>query len=220
MISIKKLVLCIAISCLASVGSALADTYDLVELYQSALTYDADIAAAESAYVAEQEQENIALANLLPQIDADASIGHTNDEIKKGPNVSDSYKSTTYGVSLTQPLFNMPRWYDLSASEYGSSRAEAEFLTAQQNLILKVSEAYFNVLRAEEDLIASQALETAVKRQYEQAKEQFEVGLIAITDVHEAKASYDSSQTTRIRAEGALTIARETLSRITGQYAI
>ena len=219
MTSLKKLILCSSISCFASVGTAMADTYDLVQLYQSALTYDAETAAAESAYKAEQEQENTALANLLPQINANASKGFIDSEVKKGPNPSDSYESTTYGVSLTQPLFNMPSWYGLSAAEYGSSRAEADYLAAQQNLILKVAEAYFNVLRAEEDLIASQALETAVKRQYEQAKEQFDVGLIAITDVHEAKASYDSSQTTRIRAEGALTIARETLSRITGQYA-
>ena len=215
----KKLILSTGIICSFGTQPALAEIYDLAQLYQSALNYDADIAAAESAYKAEQEQENTALAGLLPQLDANASKGFVDREIKQGSGTSDSYESTAYGLTLTQPLLSMPSWYTLSAAEYGSARAEADYLSAQQDLILKVAEAYFDVLRAEVDLTASRALETAVKRQYEQAKEQFDVGLIAITDVHEAKASYDSSQTTRIRAEGALTVARETLSRITGQYA-
>lgn len=205
-------------ACLLSLNSAHAETFDLAQLYQSAISYDAEIAAAQSAYNAEQAQEKAAVAGLLPQINATASKGFVDKEAKKNAS-SDSYQSTTYGVSLSQSLFSLPTWYTLSAAEYGSKRAEADYIAAQQNLILNVAEAYFNVLRAEEDLTASRALETAVKRQYEQAKEQFDVGLIAITGVHEAKASFDSSQTTRIRAEGALTIARETLSRITGQYA-
>ncbi len=213
-----KLILSTGVACAIGTNIAYAETYDLAQMYQSAISYDADIAAAESAYKAEQEQENSALAGLLPQLDASASKGFVDREVKEGSGTSDSYETTAYGVTLTQPLLSMPSWYNLSAAEYGSARAEAEFLAAQQDLILKVAEAYFDVLRSEVDLTASRALETAVKRQYEQAKEQFDVGLIAITDVHEAKASYDSSQTTRIRVEGALTIARETLSRITGQY--
>lgn len=213
-----KLILSTGVACAIGTNTAYAETYDLAQMYQSAISYDADIAAAESAYKAEQEQENSALAGLLPQLDATASKGFVDREVKEGSGTSDSYETTAYGVTLTQPLLSMPSWYNLSAAEYGSARAEAEYLAAQQDLILKVAEAYFDVLRSEVDLTASRALETAVKRQYEQAKEQFDVGLIAITDVHEAKASYDSSQTTRIRVEGALTIARETLSRITGQY--
>ena len=213
-----KLILSTGVACAIGTNTAYAETYDLAQMYQSAISYDADIAAAESAYKAEQEQENSALAGLLPQLEATASKGFVDREVKEGSGNSDSYETTAYGVTLTQPLLSMPSWYNLSAAEYGSARAEAEYLAAQQDLILKVAEAYFDVLRSEVDLTASRALETAVKRQYEQAKEQFDVGLIAITDVHEAKASYDSSQTTRIRVEGALTIARETLSRITGQY--
>lgn len=213
-----KLILSTGIACSIGTNAAYAETYDLAQMYQSAISYDADIAAAESAYKAEQEQESSALAGLLPQLDATASKGFVDREVKEGSGTSDSYETTAYGVTLTQPLFSMPSWYNLSAAEHGSARAEAEYLAAQQALILKVAEAYFDVLRSEVDLTASRALETAVKRQYEQAKEQFDVGLIAITDVHEAKASYDSSQTTRIRVEGTLTIARETLSRITGQY--
>lgn len=217
--TLRKLLVSTTLIYIAGAANSYADSYDLLALYKSAQQYDADMASAESAYKAEQQGEDIALSGLLPQLSANARAGVTDNEVNKGAGTSDSYKTTAYGVTLTQPLFSAPEWHTLNAAEYGAARAEANYLLAQQDLILKVAEAYFEVLRAEEDLTASQALETAVKRQYEQAKEQFEVGLIAITDVHEAKASYDSSQTTRIRAEGALVIAHEALARITGVYA-
>jgi outer membrane protein len=217
--TLGKLILSAGVVFFASHGPVHAESYDLVTLYKSAIDYDADTAAAKAAYFADQEGEGIALAGLLPNINASAQGGRIDDEVKKGALPSDSYKSSQYGLTLSQPLFSMPEWYALSSAEFNSARAEAAYLSAQQSLILNVAEAYFNVLRAQEDVTASRALETAVKRQYEQAREQFEVGLIAITDVHEAKASFDSSQTTRIRAEGALTIATESLSRITGEYA-
>lgn len=194
----------------------LATGADLLSLYKKAENYDADIFAAKSAYLAERESENIAESQLLPAINASASLNHTDmDSELQG---DDSYKNTSYSLSLSQPLFNFSSWQNVSAAEQNSLRAEAEYLAAQQNLILEVSSAYFNVLRAQENLRSAKSQETAVKRQYEQAKEQFEVGLIAITDVHEAKASYDASQTLRIRNEGELTIAIENLSRITGEF--
>lgn len=189
---------------------------DLLSLYQKAENYDAEIFAAKSAYFAEREGENIAFSQLLPSINASASIEHTDTNNKT--QADDSYKTKTYAVALSQPLINFSTWYDISAAEQNTLRAETIYLAAQQNLILQVSSAYFGVLRAEENLRSAKSQEAAVKRQYEQAKEQFDVGLIAITDVHEAKASYDASQTLRIRSEGDLTIARENLSRITGEY--
>lgn len=219
MSTLPKRFICAGILSFVSASTAYADTYDLSQMYKSAISYDAEIAAAESGYYAQKEQENTALSGLLPQLNASASTAFVDRDVSKGNTSSDSFQSTTYGLSLSQPLFSMPEWYNLNSAEFGTAAAEAEYLRAKQDLILKVAEAYFDVLRANEDLTASRALETAVKRQYEQAKEQFDVGLIAITDVHEAKASYDASQTTRIRAEGSLTIARETLARITGQYA-
>ena len=202
----------------SALGSAqvLANSTDLISLYQLAVDYDADIAAAQAGYRSEKANEDLALSTLLPQLNAGASVGHTNANSELNPD--DSFNTTQYSVTLTQPLFNLPSWYELSASELNSSRAQAVYLAAQQELILDVATAYFGVLRAEENLIAARALETAVKRQFEQAKEQFDVGLIDITDVHEARASYDDAQTNRIRGEGDLTIAIEALTRLTGQY--
>ena len=193
-----------------------ADSADLLSLYQHAENYDADIFAAQSAYLAEQQGESLAFAGLLPSLNAVVRAGRTNSN--SDLNGDDSYKTLNYELSLTQPLFNLPSWHSVSSAEQNTLRAQAVYLSAQQNLILNVASAYFDVLRGQENLRSDQSQEAAVKRQYEQAKEQFDVGLIAITDVHEAKASYDSSQTSRIRSEGNLTIAVETLSRITGQF--
>jgi outer membrane protein len=190
---------------------------DLLGLYKKAENYDAEIFAAKSDYLSELEGENLAFSQLLPSLNASASISHT-DAKNKTPYSNDGYKTKSYSVSLSQPLINFSSWYNVSAAEQNTLRAQTAYLAAQQNLILEVSSAYFGVLRTEENLLSAKSQEAAVKRQYEQAKEQFDVGLIAITDVHEAKASYDASQTLRIRSEGDLTIARENLSRITGEY--
>lgn len=189
---------------------------DLLSLYKKAENYDAGIFAARSAYLAEKEGENIAFGQLLPSLNASASINHIDADNDAQPD--DSYKTRTYSVTLSQPLLNFSSWHNVSAAEQNTLRAESIYLAAQQNLILDVSSAYFGVLRAEENLRSAKSQEAAVKRQYEQAKEQFDVGLIAITDVHEAKASYDASQTLRIRSEGDLTVSHENLSRITGEY--
>lgn len=217
MTTLRKAIFSGLMATMFSSGHVLANSTDLISLYERAVDYDADIAAAQAGYRAEQTNEDLALSTLLPQLNASANVGHTNGNSEL--NDDDSYNTTRYEVSLTQPLFNLPNWYDLNASELNSSRAQAVYLAAQQELMLDVATAYFGVLRAEENLIAAKALETAVKRQYEQAKEQFDVGLIAITDVHEARASFDDAMTSRIRGEGELTIAIEALTRLTGQYA-
>jgi outer membrane protein len=200
-----------------AISPAYADNADLLSLYQKAENYDAEIFAAHSAYLAEQEGENLSFSGLLPSLNASTSLSRTNSNNPFSGD--DSYKSRNFSVSLSQPLFNLPNWHTVSSSEQNTLRAQTIYLTAQQNLILNVASAYFNVLREQENLRSDRSQEAAVKRQYEQAKEQFDVGLIAITDVHEGKASYDASQTSRIRSEGNLTIAFENLSRITGDYA-
>jgi outer membrane protein len=202
---------------MAFASHSFAASSDLISLYKNAENYDADIFAAKSAFMAISEGEDITLAELLPSINGAASAERTNAN-RDAPSSDDSYKSQNYSVSLTQPLFNLQSWHKLSSSEQSTLQAQSNYLAAQQDLIIDVATAYFNVLREQENLKSDQSQEAAVKRQYEQAREQFDVGLIAITDVHEAKASYDSSQTSRIRSEGNVTIATENLSRLTGQY--
>ncbi len=212
----KKHLLAIAISGLLASSSALAT--DLVTIYEQAVQYDSGIAASKAAYQAEQEGTYQARATLLPIITANASAGHSDQEYDETSltAVDDSFKTTEYGVSLTQPLFRADSWFNYQSSKYNSKRAEADFSKAQQDLILITSTAYFSVLREIENVATTKSAEAAFKRQWEQAKERFDVGLIAITEVHESRASYDSTKTARIQSEGDLEIARENLARLTG----
>lgn len=210
----NKHLLAAAISAMLASTSSLA--VDLVTVYEQAVQYDSNIAASKAAYQAEQEGTYQARATLLPNVTANASTAHSDQSYDKATNTDDSFNSTEYGISLTQPLFRADAWFNYQSSKYNSQRAEADFSKAQQDLILTTATAYFNVLRAEENLATAKSAEAAFKRQWEQAKERFDVGLIAITEVHESRASYDSTKTARIQSEGDLQVARENLARLTG----
>ncbi len=193
-----------------------AQSADLLELYQKALAYDAGIAGARAGMMAEKQAQNIAFGALLPSIQSTASLSTQN--LNTEP-LSDDSRPGVFTLSVNQPVYDPANWHNLSAAEQNALRAQTSYTAAEQELILNFATTYFNVLRAEENLTTAKAEEAAVKRQFEQASEQFEVGLIAITDVHEAKAGYDASQTARIQAEGALTLAHEELARLTGEHA-
>ncbi|WP_111498241.1 TolC family outer membrane protein [Marinobacter bohaiensis] len=189
---------------------------DLIDAYEKALAYDSGIASARATYEAQQANVDVTRSNLLPQLDAVGTASHTDTD---GPATDESYKSYTYGLELTQPVFRLDAWFNLDASEFQSESARADYSLAQQQLILDVATAYFNVLRAEDNLTTVKAAEAAFERQYDQAQERFEVGLIAITEVYESRASYDASKSERIAAEGDLDVAREQLSRLIGENA-
>jgi outer membrane protein len=123
----------------------------------------------------------------------------------------------SYNATVSQTLFNLNSWYSYQAASAGGDASDLEFALSEQQLILRSAEAYFNVLRAKENLDTAQAEEKAVKRQLEQTQQRFEVGLIAITEVHEAEASYDLSYANLIGQEAALDISYEALEQITGQ---
>lgn len=188
---------------------------DLVETYEKALSYDSGIASARATFEAQEAGIDVSRANLLPQVDAFGEASLTDLD---SPRVNTSYRTLAYGVQLTQPLFRADTWFSYDASKFQSESARADYNLAQQQLILDVASAYFNVLRAQDFLTTARATEAAIQRQYEQAQERFEVGLIAITEVYEARASYDDSKSQRIAAESDLDIAREQLARLTGEY--
>ena len=188
---------------------------DLVEVYERALSYDSGIATARASLNAQLAGSDVSRSNLLPRINAFGEAGHTD---RSAGALSDSFKSYSYGVQLTQPLFRADAWFGFEASKEQSEKARAEYSLAQQQLILNVATAYFNVLRAGDALTTTRAAETAFKRQYEQAQERYDVGLIAITEVFEARATFDATTTQRIAAENELDIAREQLARLTGEY--
>lgn len=190
---------------------------DLVETYEKALSYDSGIAAAQARFQSQQAASDVSQSALLPKIGAYGDAQHI-DVDSPGSARDNSYKEFKYGVQLTQPLFRADAWFQYDASQFQTDSARAQYNLAQQQLILDVATAYFNVLRAQDTVTTAQASEAAIQRQYEQAQERFDVGLIAITEVYEARASYDDSRSLRIAAENQANIAREQLSRLTGEY--
>ncbi len=188
---------------------------DLVETYEKALSYDSGIATARASFEAQQAASDVSQSALLPQVGAFGEANHTDLD---GETQNTSYKSTSYGVQLNQPLFRADAWFRYDASQFQTDSARAQYNLAQQQLILDVATAYFNVLRARDTVTTALATEAAIQRQYEQAQERFDVGLIAITEVYEARASYDDAKSLRIAAENQLNIAREQLARLTGDY--
>ncbi|WP_417500868.1 TolC family outer membrane protein [Marinobacter sp.] len=188
---------------------------DLVETYEKALSYDSGIATAQARFESQQASSDISQSALLPQIGAYGDAQHIDID---GPNQDNSYRELKYGLQLTQPLFRAGAWFRYDASQFQTDSARAQYNLAQQQLILDVATAYFNVLRAQDTVMTSQATEAAIQRQYEQAQERFDVGLIAITEVYEARASYDDSRSLRIAAENQANIAKEQLARLTGEY--
>ena len=194
-----------------------AFSLDLMETYEKALSYDSGIASAMAQFQAQQAASDVSRSSLLPQVGAFAEASHVNADPKQGS--SRNYRPLTYGVQLTQPIFRADSWFRYDASQFQTESAQAQYNLAQQQLILDVATAYFNVLRAQDTVTTARATEAAIQRQFEQAQERFDVGLIAITEVYEARASYDDSKSQRIAAENQLNVAREQLARLTGEYA-
>jgi len=216
--------------CSLLAGPASADT--LVDIYELALENDALLKSRVAQYNADIELEKLALAPLLPQgragytiTDSEADTTSPNVYLNPETNQLDTIDVTStrntdtdgYDVSLSQTLFNLSAWFGWRAGKETSLQAEATLSAAQQDLIVRVVQSYFGVLRAQDNLRASLAQERAFERQLEQTRQRFEVGLIAITDVYEAEAARDLAQVTRIVDENNVAVAKENLSVLTGQ---
>jgi outer membrane protein len=212
-------------------GSSLLYAESLREIYQLALENDAQLKAERAQFLARSEAEELSRAPLLPQIGAGYSyedVDRDNSSINRNFNDPDfgiiKNKTNTdvhtdgYTVSLNQALFDLPAWFQFQSGKELTKEAAATFAGNQQNLIVRVVEAYLLVLRAQDNLRASKAQERAFERQLEQSQQRFEVGLIAITDVYEAQAAFDLARVNRIVDENNVSVALERLSVLTGQY--
>jgi outer membrane protein len=197
---------------LASFSSTPVSAAALADLYRMALDNDPQLKAAEARYLAGQEAGTQGLAQLLPQINAGGSYTHSNDGFR-----DQSADDSAWQVSLVQPVFDTAKWFGYRKSQLISEQTALQFDLDQQQLIQRTVDAYLGVLRAMSTLDTAQAQERALQRRLEQVNAQFEVGVIAITDVQEAQASFDNAVVQRIDAEGALTNSYEALERLAGQ---
>jgi outer membrane protein len=226
--SISKHLLALALgACLAAPASA---QEGLIDVYQRALMNDPAIREAEATYLATAEVKPQARSLLLPQLTFGASRFHQfNDtEVRSGAidpitgfplgsRQTLETDSTGYRVSLTQNVFDWTAFKTLEQAEKRVVRAETDFQAAQQDLIVRVATAYFNVLAAEDSLAASVAARDSVSRQLEQSQRRFEVGLIAITDVQQSQAGYDDAVALEIEAQRLLANSEEQLREIVGE---
>ena len=218
------------LGCVAFHGAPAAD---LLAVYQRALQNDPQLREAEANRLAALESKPQALAALLPQIAANGTsqkehdAGSSNEtqvaQLASGP-VSVAYPfdgriTTTghkYGVDLTQSLFRWENWVALQRADSQVAQAEADYQAAQQDLMARVAQRYFDVLAAQDDLDAQRGNLNSVNRQLEQAEKRYEVGLVAITDVQEARAARDSGAAAVIASKRQLASSQELLREITG----
>lgn len=196
-----------------------AGAEDLLDIYQIALQRDALFQAAKAEYLAAREAKPQARSFLLPQLNAGAAYERTDQEVDRDTgNLNSAFNTTQYGIQLNQVIFNRDLFIGLDQSELSVAQAEAQLEFARQELIVRVAQAYFEVLAAEDTLRFTVAEKKAIGRQLEQAQKRFEVGLIAITDVKEAQANYDGSVADEITARNEIEIARNSLAVVIGQF--
>ena len=207
------------------VAPAGANAASLLEIYQQALQSDPQIHEAEARRLAALEAKPQARGVLLPQVSASGGWDQTESDGRQfSPLIGSGYSfdgesdDADWNVTLRQTVFRWDQIVNLKRADKLVTKAEAVREAAQQDLVIRVAQRYFDVLAAEDRLTSIHADRTAIARQLEQAKQRFEVGLIAITDVQESQAAYDQAVADEIGAKRQLASAREFLREITGEY--
>jgi outer membrane protein len=204
---------------LPSLFCASVSAADLMQVYRAAQDNDPTFSAARSILDAGREKAPQGLSGLLPSLSLSGNTMWNDNEVKRigtSTTMQQRYNGNMYQLSLSQPLFRWQNWVAYDQSKMQVVQAEASFAQARQDLILRVAQAYFDVVYAMESLKAVQANKTAIGQQLESAKTNFEVGTATITDTHEAQARYDLASAQEIAAESDLEVKRRTLQAIVG----
>lgn len=195
---------------------------DLLQLYQEAVNRDATFQAAKAAQIAGQEAVPQARAGLLPTIGLSGSstYNHTNTQYHYPsffPNGSRNYVANGYTLSLTQPLFRGQNYAQYAQSQSIVKQVDAQYFIAQQDLIVRLAQAYFDVLLAQYNVSLAATQKESIGEQLAQAKRNFEVGTATITDTHDAQARYDLTAAQEIAAKNDLEIKQTALEQIIGR---
>ncbi|MGB1263223.1 MAG: outer membrane channel protein TolC [Cognaticolwellia sp.] len=215
----KQTITALFIGLACATSSALVNAEDLLSVYQQAQANDPVVLKAHAQFLATTEGIEQARSVLLPQINGSASFTTSDNERFDGNNVrSADNDNFSYGASLNMELYRHATWLRLDNAKKLAHQSDISYQVAKQDLIIRVTQAYFSVLSAKDDLEFSIAEKTAIERQLEQTKQRFSVGLTAITDVHEAQAQYDNAVTSEIRAENNVFNTEEALRVITNVY--
>jgi outer membrane protein len=214
---------------IALIGICPLKAQDLSETFELALQNDPVLKQAEANQLATGESKPQSIARLLPNISANGLSSKDWLSNKKyqvdarspdyrGP--TQDYWSFSFNIKLTQPLFHWDYWIQLSQSDNQIAQAEADYQAVLQKLMVRTAEAYFNVLSAQDTVELILTEKEAISRQLDQAKQRFEVGLNAITDVYEAQAGFDEAIAKEIEAVHDLENKKEALREIIGDNAV
>jgi outer membrane protein len=196
---------------------------DLIQVFKLAENNDQEYLQALASHRAVLETRPQALSQLLPSVNLsavttrhDQDISTSRSAIGAGGEVN--FNSRGYRLSVSQPLFRRDRFIALDQADSEINQAEAELGEAEQELIIRIAERYFDILASIDNLAFAKAELKSLSRQLEQANQRFEVGLSAITDVHEAQAGYDLAVAQEIQALNAIDNAQEAMRELTGEY--
>jgi len=220
----RKLLVIVLFALPAAIAQAAGGTENLIELYQEALSNDPRWAAARSANTAAQEFSVQGRAQLLPTVSAQAGASHDDTHIKYtgtgtvfrngGP---ESWDSSSYGLNVSQPIFDMTKFVGYQQSKVEVTLADKQLILAQQDLMVRATQAYFDVLLAQDKIDLVGAQKSAIVRQLEQAKANFEVGTATITDVNDAQARYDLTVAREISYINELEVKKRAVQAVIGR---
>ena len=189
---------------------------DLMDIYQEALDQDAQYAAARAEHRAAQEKIPQGRAGLLPTISFSGLLRRQLINTSRGPEVTNDRSGLT--ITATQPLFRMENFVAYEQSKIQVMQADSQFIIAAQDLILRVAQAYFDILIAQFDVRVEEDQKKAIERQLKQAKANFEAGNSTIVDTNEAQARFDLTVSRLIIARNTLEVNKRKLQKITGRY--
>ena len=192
---------------------------DLLQVYKEALTQDATFQAARSAQTAGQEKLPQGRALFMPSVNlsANSTLNDTDTQTHGSVALSNgnkTYNSNGYTVSVSQPLYHAQNYAAYAQAKSTVDQVNAQFATAQQDLVVRVAQAYFDVLLAQYNVTLAQAQQESIGEQLAQAKRNFEVGGATITDTHDAQARFDLTLSQQIAAQNELEIKRRSLQQI------
>lgn len=224
--AIRHTIACLTIGALAlSFASGLdaetSNRNDLLDIYAAAISSDPVYAVADANYQATLQAKPQARAALLPQISGFAGYSLIDQRFKNANPIfsaigNTDYDSQSYGIRLDQMVFNRQARIRLQQADTTIAKAAVAITAARQDLIVRVTQAYFDVLIAQDNLNFARSEKTAIQKQLDDVAARYEVGLIAITDLQETQARYDLSTAQELVAESSLAISNENLFVLTG----
>jgi len=195
-----------------------ASAADLLTIFRQAQTSDAAYASARASWQAAQEKLPQGRALLLPSVSASANTNYNERtiDVRGGASSGGRYNSNNLTLSVTQPIYRAQNRIQFEQSKIQVAQADAQLSSALQDLILRVAQAYFDALLAQDNLDLVGAQKAAIAEQLAQAKRNFEVGTATITDTHEAQARFDLATAQEIAARNELEVRRRALEQIVG----